>query len=70
MSSKAKRRQLRATIQDRLDYHAGMQIYRDGWPIAQCMNDMQRAGFTDALTIEADAETERYLAQHPQAVTA
>jgi len=65
-----KRRQLRATIQDRLDYHAGHRIYRDGWPVEQCTNDMQRAGYMDALRAEADAETERYLATHPQAVAA
>jgi hypothetical protein len=65
-----KRRQLRATIADRLEYHTGVRIYRDGWHIEQCENDMQRAGYMDALRAEADAETERYLAAHPQAVAA
>lgn len=62
--NKSKRRQLRATIADRLDYHAGMRIYRGGWPIEQCETDMQRAGFMDALRSEADAETANYLATH------
>lgn len=65
-----KRRQLRATIADRLEYHTGVRIYRDGWHIEQCENEMQRAGYMDALQAEADAETERYLATHPQAVAA
>lgn len=55
---------------DRADFQAGARIYRDGWPIEQCENEMQRAGFMDALRVEADAETERYLAAHPQAVAA
>jgi hypothetical protein len=55
---------------DRADFNAGARIYRGGWPIEQCETDMQRAGFMDALQAEADAETERYLAAHPQAVAA
>ena len=65
-----KRRQLQATIADRLEYHAGARIYRDGWHIEQCENEMQRAGYMDTLRAEADVETERYLAQHRQVVAA
>lgn len=55
---------------DRADFQAGARIYRSGWHIEQCENEMQRAGYLTALRNEADAETERYLANHPQAVAA
>lgn len=52
------------------DWHAGARIYRGGWPIEQCQNEDQREGWRAMLEAEADAETERYLATHPQAVAA
>lgn len=54
----------------RADYNAGARIYRGGWPIEQCETEMQRAGYMAALNADADAETERYLVTHRQAVAA
>ena len=48
----------------------GGRIYEQGWPIERCENEDQRRGYMATLNAEADAETERFLANHRQAVAA